>query len=35
LKEVRKYFDIEYMKDFEGIDIDPKFLDSAYKYLIG
>jgi hypothetical protein len=31
--EFTSYFHREYMRSFEGIDIDPKFLESAINYI--
>ena len=32
-KEFKKYFDQDYMKEYESIAIDPKFIDGTIKFL--
>lgn len=31
--ELKNYFDKDYMKNFEGIDIDAKFIEGTYIYI--
>jgi hypothetical protein len=31
---VREFFDKDYMKDFAGIEIDPKFTDSSFQSIL-